>query len=122
MIGTREIDGMVGQWRERMTPVSPEMRRAHLNDPWHHTMLEMMRRFAHIYDRAMELEDVPEETRQRVLSMVLLGSPDGLESLAYKRAEQLYEEAILSSPPRPVYFNPYNKPFHPDEPFKMGEH
>lgn len=102
------IDAMVGKWRERMTPQSEELRRAQLNDPWHHMMLEMMRRFAHIYDEAMRLEDIPEETRQRVLSIVLLGAPDGLESLAYVRAQSLYEQAILQLPPTPFTFVPFN--------------
>lgn len=100
------IDAMVGQWRDRMTPVDDEMRRAQLNDPWNHTMWEMMRRFAHFYDEAMRMEDVPEDVRRRVLSMVLLGSPDGLESLALANAQRLYKEALLQLPPRPIYFGP----------------
>ena len=104
-----QIDSMWGQWRNRMEPKDEAMRRAQFDDPWHHTMLEMMRRFAHMYDEAMQLEDVPEKTRQRVLSMILLGAPDGLESLAYVRAAKLYEEALLQLPPRPIYFGPNNE-------------
>lgn len=111
-----DIDSMVYSWRERMMPVSPQMRRAQMEDAYYQSTWEMMRRFAHMYDEAMRLEDVPEETRQRVLSMVLLGSPDGLESLALERVEHLYKEAILQAPARPIYFNPYSFPFHPDEP------
>lgn len=103
------IDSMWGQWRQRMEPQDEAMREAQLKDPWHHTMIEMMRRFAHMYDEAMRLEDVPEETRRRVLSMVLLGSPDGLESLAYVRTKQLYHDALMHVPPRPIYFGPNNE-------------
>jgi hypothetical protein len=98
------IDNMVSAWRKRLEPLDPVLRRAQMDDPWHHTMLEMMRRYAHMYDEAMHLEDVPEATRQRVLSMVLLGGPDGLESLAYVRAKELYTEAVMKLPPEPVYF------------------
>lgn len=112
----QHVDDMWAAWQRRMAPKDPQMAAAQHDDALHHTMLEMMRRFAHMYDAAMRLEDVPDSTRDRVLSMVLLGSPDGLESLAYKRAERLYQEAILSAPPTPIYFSPYSFPFHPDEP------
>lgn len=115
----REIDTMVAKWRDRITPRDPKTAGALLNDAHHMVMLEMMSRFAHIYDQAMQLEDVPEKTRKRVLSMVLLGDPSGLEQIAAQRMEHLYQDMLMRTPPRPIYFNPYSFPFHPDEPLDL---
>jgi hypothetical protein len=116
-----DIDEMWGNWQNQIAPIDPRLQHAQYNDPWHVAQLEMVRRMAHQYDAAMELEDVPEVTRRRVLSMVLLGSPDGLDALHRQMLTKELYEAINLQPPRPIYFNPYSFPFHPDEGFKMGD-
>jgi hypothetical protein len=93
-----DIDEMWGNWQNRIAPIDPRLQHAQYNDPWHVAQLEMVRRMAHQYDAAMELEDVPEATRRRVLSMVLLGSPDGLDTLARHHAQELYREALDKIP------------------------
>lgn len=92
--GAVEIDRMVGEWRHRMMPADPQLRQQTLSDPYHAAMQEHLRRMAHHYDEAMRLEGISSETRERVLSMVLLGDPSGLENLAAHRVEQLYKTAI----------------------------
>lgn len=115
------VDEIVGEWRRRMAPPDDALARAISNDPYHQATLEIIRRTCRHFDRAMELEEIPEETRRRVLSIVMLGDPSGLDDLEARRIEKLYESMLLNSPPRPIYFNPYSIPFHPDEPFPTGK-
>lgn len=103
MVNRHDIDEMWGTWQARMAPVDPRLQQAQYDDPWHTAQMEMVRRAAHHYQEAMELEGVPEETRRRVLSMVLLGSPDGLDILARQRLEQLYKDALAKMPPMQVF-------------------
>lgn len=99
-----DIDEMWANWQVRMTPTDPRLKQAQWEDPWYTAQMEMVRRAAHHYQEAMELEGVPEETRRRVLSMVLLGSPDGLDILARQHLEQLYKDALSSKlPPIQVF-------------------
>lgn len=94
------IDRTVGEWRRRMAPQDPQIRGAILNDPYQAAHLEHIRRMAHVYDQAMRLAGIDYETRRRVLSMVLLGDPSGLENLAALRVEKLYKDALLGMPVR----------------------
>lgn len=91
-----EIDSMWAEWAQRMTPQSEELRFAQMNDSWHHAHMELMRRYAHIYEEAMCLEGISDESRKRVLSMVLLGSPDGTDALARQRLQDLYKDALAT--------------------------
>lgn len=115
-----DVDRAWGEWAERNQPASPELRAQQANDPWHHAQLEVIRRAAHFFEDAMRYEDIDPGTRRRVLNRVLYGDPTGLEDVRRKEMELLYESVIFQSPPRPIYFNPYSFPFHPDEPFKIG--
>lgn len=103
-----KIDEMWGTWQTRMTPIDARLKQAQYNDPWHTAQLELVRRFAHFYEQAMELEGIPEETRRRVLSMVLLGSPDGLDIMARQHIEQLYKDALDKVPAADITV-PFNR-------------
>lgn len=115
-----DIDRAWGEWVGRNRPASPELRLQQANDPWQHAQLEVIRRMTQVYEDAMRFEDIEPKTRRRVLNRVLYGDPTGLEDVYRKEMELMLESAIFQSPPRPIYFNPYSFPFHPDEPFKVG--
>lgn len=87
------VDRMVSEWRSRVEPTDPGLRQSMHNDAWHAAALEHIRRLCHFYDRAMELEGIDADTRRRVLSMVLLGDPSGLEALERQRIESLLATA-----------------------------
>jgi hypothetical protein len=120
-VHSEDVERAWGEWVGRNRPATPELRAQQDRDPWHRAQLEVIRSMTQVYEDAMRYEDIDHRVRRRVLNRVLYGDPTGLEDIHRKELELLLESAILRTPPRPIYFNPYSFPFHPDEPFKMGE-
>lgn len=104
--GAVEVDRMITEWRRRIVSPDSLLRMATGNDPQLAATLEHLRRMAHHYDKAMELEGIDADKRHRVLSMVLLGDPSGLEAMERYRVEQLYKEALMHAAPAPINLNP----------------
>ena len=104
--GAVEVDQMVTDWRRRMIPQESLVRMATGNDPHLAATLEHLRRMAHHYDKAMEVLGIDTETRRKVLSIVLLGDPSGLEAIERHRVEQLMERAAMLASPAPINLNP----------------
>lgn len=109
--GAVQVDRIVGTWRKRMVSPDPQISGAIRDDPCQAAYLEHIRRTCHMYEEAMRLEDIPESTRERVLSMVLLGDPSGLENLAALRNEQLLKTAMQYLTPSPIFLPADLPPF-----------
>lgn len=55
----------------------PEQRKEYALDPAAHMRIEVLRQTLDAVERAMTYEDVPEESRRRVINRVVWGEPEG---------------------------------------------
>lgn len=90
----RLVQDAIDRYRSRM----PGAREAQLNDPQYAHNTAWLQRMLEIADMAMEDEQIPEQSRARVIRTILYGSPDETEALTRIEERAAYIEALASKP------------------------
>ena len=102
MTVTPDPNALIKEWLDRL----PDAARSYMHDAYYRAQIEWLRRLLNAADMAMAGEDVPPQTRARVLRSMMFGAPD--EGAALKRIEitaQQIEKLTTFNPPPPPRWN-----------------
>lgn len=78
-------DATIGRYVDQ----NAEQRKAYALDPAAHMRVEALRQTLDAVERAMAYEDIPEETRRRVINRVVWGEPEGYVDARARVREQV---------------------------------